>query len=148
VALGCLTMLIAMSAMSAVFVAIQRQYANPLLLEPMTLAEVFPVGVPVSLVSAALLRNSQLIRLGMYSTSDHRPVSDSCCYASGPACRPCHTERNHLQTRVSGSLPDTLIARVDRYDASARLFHVLGREVAGPVPLRRQADHSYGVCWV
>jgi hypothetical protein len=37
------------------------QYANPLYRWPMTFAEVFPVGVIVSLVSAALLRNSRFL---------------------------------------------------------------------------------------
>ena len=37
------------------------QYANPLYRWPMTFAEVFPVGVIVSLVSAALLRNSRFM---------------------------------------------------------------------------------------
>ena len=35
------------------------QYANPLFRLPMTLIEIFPVGVLVSLVSAGLLRNSR-----------------------------------------------------------------------------------------
>ena len=37
------------------------QYANPLYRLPMTFAEIFPVGVLVSLVSAALLRNSRFM---------------------------------------------------------------------------------------
>jgi hypothetical protein len=37
------------------------QYANPLYRLPMTFAEIFPVGVLVSLVSAALLRNSRFL---------------------------------------------------------------------------------------
>ena len=37
------------------------QYANPLYRVPMTFAEIFPVGVLVSLVSAALLRNPRLL---------------------------------------------------------------------------------------
>jgi uncharacterized transporter YbjL len=37
------------------------QYANPLYRWPMTFAEIFPVGVLVSLVSAALLRNSRFL---------------------------------------------------------------------------------------
>jgi hypothetical protein len=37
------------------------QYANPLYRWPMTFAEIFPVGVIVSLVSAALLRNSRFM---------------------------------------------------------------------------------------
>jgi hypothetical protein len=37
------------------------QYANPLYRWPMTFAEIFPVGVIVSLVSAGLLRNSRFL---------------------------------------------------------------------------------------
>ncbi len=37
------------------------QYANPLYRLPMTFAEIFPVGVLVSLVSAGLLRNSRFL---------------------------------------------------------------------------------------
>ena len=37
------------------------QYANPLYRWPMTFAEIFPVGVIVSLVSAGLLRNSRFM---------------------------------------------------------------------------------------
>jgi hypothetical protein len=37
------------------------QYANPLFRLPMTFAEIFPVGVLVSLVSAGLLRNSRFL---------------------------------------------------------------------------------------
>ena len=37
------------------------QYANPLYRLPMTFAEIFPVGVLVSLVSAALLRSSRFL---------------------------------------------------------------------------------------
>ena len=36
-------------------------YANPLFRLPMTFAEIFPVGVIVSLLSAALLRNSRFL---------------------------------------------------------------------------------------
>lgn len=39
----------------------KRQYANPLYRVPMTLTEIFPVGVLVSLVSAGLLRNSRFM---------------------------------------------------------------------------------------
>ena len=39
----------------------KRQYANPLFRLPMTFAEIFPVGVLVSLVSAALLRNPRFL---------------------------------------------------------------------------------------
>jgi len=38
-----------------------EQYSNPLFRVPMTFLEIFPVGVLVSLVSAALLRNSRLL---------------------------------------------------------------------------------------
>jgi hypothetical protein len=36
-------------------------YANPLLRMPITFIEMFPVGIVVSLISAALLRNSRLL---------------------------------------------------------------------------------------
>lgn len=39
----------------------KQQYANPLYRIPLTLTEIFPVGVLVSLVSAALLRNSRFM---------------------------------------------------------------------------------------
>ena len=39
----------------------KAQYANPLYRWPMTFAEIFPVGVIVSLVSAALLRNRRFM---------------------------------------------------------------------------------------
>lgn len=39
----------------------RRQYANPLIRLPMTFVEIFPVGVLVSLISAALLRNSRFL---------------------------------------------------------------------------------------
>jgi hypothetical protein len=38
------------------------QYANPFYRLPMTFAEIFPVGVLVSLVSAGLLRNPRFLR--------------------------------------------------------------------------------------
>lgn len=38
--------------------AFERQYANPMFRLPMTFAEIFPVGVLVSLVSALVLRKS------------------------------------------------------------------------------------------
>jgi uncharacterized membrane protein YhaH (DUF805 family) len=41
--------------------AFRVQYANPLYRLPMTFAEIFPVGVLVSLVSAALLRNPRFL---------------------------------------------------------------------------------------
>jgi Protein of unknown function (DUF4199) len=39
----------------------RRQYANPLVRLPMTFIEIFPVGLLVSLISAALLRNSRFL---------------------------------------------------------------------------------------
>ncbi len=41
--------------------AFKRAYANPLIRLPMTFIEIFPVGVLVSLVSAALLRNPRFM---------------------------------------------------------------------------------------
>ena len=41
----------------------KMQYANPLYRWPMTFIEIFPVGVLVSLISAALLRNSRFMPL-------------------------------------------------------------------------------------
>lgn len=41
--------------------AFKVQYANPLFRLPMTFAEIFPVGVLVSLISAALLRNPRFL---------------------------------------------------------------------------------------
>lgn len=41
--------------------AFARDYANPLFRIPVTFTEVFPVGALVSLVSAALLRNSRFL---------------------------------------------------------------------------------------
>ena len=38
-----------------------EMYANPLFRMPMTFAEIFPVGLLVALVSAALLRNPRLL---------------------------------------------------------------------------------------
>jgi hypothetical protein len=39
----------------------KAQYRNPLYRLPMTFAEIFPIGVLVSLISAALLRNSRFL---------------------------------------------------------------------------------------
>lgn len=41
--------------------AFRRNYANPLYRMPVTFTEIFPVGVLVSLISAALLRNSRFL---------------------------------------------------------------------------------------
>lgn len=47
--------------LSAQMAAFREQYANPLFRLPMTFIEIFPVGVLVSLISAALLRNSRFM---------------------------------------------------------------------------------------
>ncbi|MDX2235525.1 MAG: DUF4199 domain-containing protein [Hyphomonadaceae bacterium] len=47
--------------LSAHMATFQVQYANPLLRVPMTFVEIFPVGLLVSLISAALLRNSRFM---------------------------------------------------------------------------------------
>ena len=41
--------------------AFTRMYANPLLRIPITFAEMFPIGLVISLISAALLRNSRFL---------------------------------------------------------------------------------------
>ena len=51
----------AIAKMSAEMAAFKVQYANPLFRLPMTFAEIFPVGVLVSLVSAGLLRNPRFL---------------------------------------------------------------------------------------
>lgn len=47
--------------LSADLEAMKRSYANPLLRLPMTFVEIFPVGVLVALVSAALVRNPKFL---------------------------------------------------------------------------------------
>lgn len=49
------------AAMTAKMDAFKVQYADPLFRLPVTFAEIFPVGVVISLVSAALLRNSRFL---------------------------------------------------------------------------------------
>jgi len=51
----------ALAKMSAEMEAFKVQYADPRFRLPMTFVEIFPVGVPVSLVSAGLLRNSRFL---------------------------------------------------------------------------------------
>lgn len=51
----------ALAKLSADMETFKVQYANPLFRLPMTFAEIFPVGVLVSLVSAGLLRNSRFL---------------------------------------------------------------------------------------
>lgn len=49
------------AAFTGEMASFQAQYANPLYRVPMTFTEIFPVGVLVSLVSAALLRNDRFL---------------------------------------------------------------------------------------
>lgn len=51
----------ALARMTAEMEQFKRQYANPLYRLPMTFAEIFPVGMLVSLVSAGLLRNPRFL---------------------------------------------------------------------------------------
>lgn len=51
----------ALAKLSADMAAFKVQYADPLFRLPMTFVEIFPVGVLVSLVSAALLRNPRFL---------------------------------------------------------------------------------------
>ncbi|MFQ5350420.1 MAG: DUF4199 domain-containing protein, partial [Thermoanaerobaculia bacterium] len=39
----------------------KRQYANPLYRVPVTFLEIFPVGLLIALISAAVLRNSKIL---------------------------------------------------------------------------------------
>ena len=52
----------AIQAKAAEMNAMAESYKNPLFRIPMTFAEIFPVGLVVALVSAALLRNPKLLR--------------------------------------------------------------------------------------
>ena len=51
----------ALARLSAQMESFKLQYADPLFRLPMTFAEIFPVGVLVSLVSAAVLRNPRVL---------------------------------------------------------------------------------------
>jgi hypothetical protein len=51
----------ALAAETAKLESMRDSYANPLFRVPMTFLEIFPVGLLVSLVSAALLRNPKLM---------------------------------------------------------------------------------------
>jgi len=42
--------------------SMKRQYANPLFRLPMTFLEIFPVGLLITLISAAILRNRKALR--------------------------------------------------------------------------------------
>ena len=48
-------------ALEAQFQAMTEQYRSPLYRLPLTFAEIFPVGLVVALISAALLRNSRFL---------------------------------------------------------------------------------------
>jgi hypothetical protein len=50
-----------LAKMAAEFEQFKVQYANPLFRLPMTFVEIFPIGVLVSLASAALLRNPRVL---------------------------------------------------------------------------------------
>lgn len=47
--------------MTADMAAFQKQYANPLFRVPITFIEIFPVGLIISLISAAILRNPRVL---------------------------------------------------------------------------------------
>ncbi len=49
------------AAVTAQMDEFRRQYANPLFRLPVTFIEIFPVGLLISLISAALLRNSRFL---------------------------------------------------------------------------------------
>ena len=51
----------ALAKLGAEMATLKVQYADPMFRLPMTFAEIFPVGVLVSLVSAGLLRNSRFL---------------------------------------------------------------------------------------
>ena len=51
----------ALAKLTADLKSFEVQYANPLFRLPMTFAEIFPVGILVSLVSAGLLRNPRFL---------------------------------------------------------------------------------------
>lgn len=48
-------------AMSAEMAEFQRMYSNPLFRLPMTFIEIFPVGLLISLITAALVRNPRFL---------------------------------------------------------------------------------------
>jgi hypothetical protein len=51
----------AIAELAAQMASFKVQYANPLFRLPMTFIEIFPVGILVSLVSAAILRNPRVL---------------------------------------------------------------------------------------
>jgi hypothetical protein len=54
----------ALQAQIAQMETLKRQYANPLFRLPMTFLEIFPVGLIITLISAALLRNPKVLPAG------------------------------------------------------------------------------------
>ena len=50
-----------MAKLTAEMAAFKTQYADPMFRLPMTFAEIFPVGVLVSLISALVLRNPRVL---------------------------------------------------------------------------------------
>ena len=53
--------------------SLRASYANPLFRIPMTFLEIFPVGLLVALVSAALLRNPRLLPLNRFTPAGAAP---------------------------------------------------------------------------
>ncbi len=51
----------ALAAEIAELNAMKAQYANPLFRLPMTFLEIFPVGLLIALISAAVLRNPRVL---------------------------------------------------------------------------------------
>jgi hypothetical protein len=49
------------AALEKIISVMKVQYADPLFRLPMTFMEIFPVGVIISLISAAVLRNSKVL---------------------------------------------------------------------------------------
>ncbi len=61
------------------------QYANPLIRIPITLTEVFPIGLLVALISAALLRNPRFLMLPANRTAVDRAQAPGAAAETGPA---------------------------------------------------------------
>jgi len=51
----------ALDAFVAEMEKLKTDYANPLFRMPMTFLEIFPVGLVVAIISAAILRNSRVL---------------------------------------------------------------------------------------
>ncbi len=50
-----------LEALTAEMATLKQRYANPLFRVPMTFLEIFPVGLLISLLAAAVLRNSRFL---------------------------------------------------------------------------------------